>query len=225
MRLRDILHTLAILICVTALSSAQFIINPYSFAAPGGGGGGTTIYGPVDMEATGAESGWSTFAGSPNWDQTTPHKNGAQSLDLPIGATVQSSALNNGTITWKFWLYSDDLPGADDAVMNAYNTGFSEAMVAQITSTGQLKFVASAVATTTDGMAADTWYFVTVVFAKGTGSDGVASVGFSTDGSSPTSGNKYAAVSTHNVTTNMVNNYFLGGTCRRLFDDIATTTP
>ena len=190
-----------------------------------GGGGGTTIYGPVDMEATGAESGWSTFAGSPNWDQTTPHKNGAQSLDLPIGATVQSPALNNGTITWKFWLYSDDLPGADDAVMNAYNTGFSEAMVAQITSTGQLKFVASAVATTTDGMAADTWYFVTVVFAKGTGSDGVASVGFSTDGSSPTSGNKYAAVSTHNVTTNMVNNYFLGGTCRRLFDDIATTTP
>ena len=39
MRIRDILHTLSILIAGTGISCGQFLINPYSFAAPGGGGG------------------------------------------------------------------------------------------------------------------------------------------------------------------------------------------
>ena len=38
MRFRDILYTLAVLICGAAVSSAQFRINPYAFAAGGGGG-------------------------------------------------------------------------------------------------------------------------------------------------------------------------------------------
>jgi hypothetical protein len=37
--MKAVLYSLSILICGTALSCAQFIINPYSFAAPGGGGG------------------------------------------------------------------------------------------------------------------------------------------------------------------------------------------
>ena len=42
MRLRDIIYTLAVLIVGTAVSSAQFLINPYAFAA--GGGGGDTAF-------------------------------------------------------------------------------------------------------------------------------------------------------------------------------------
>ena len=43
MRFRDIIYTLAVLIVGTAVSSAQFLINPYAFAAAPGGGGPTLI--------------------------------------------------------------------------------------------------------------------------------------------------------------------------------------
>ena len=203
-------------------SSAQFLINPYAFAAPGGGG--TPIYGPVDMEATGAESGWSTIAGSPNWDATAQFKNGAQSLELPAGATVKSPTNDNGQITWKFWMRADSLPASDANVMAAYSGDFSQAFVIQITSIGLLKLATATSVTTVDGLSADVWYFVTCVFAKGTGADGVGTIGFSTDGSSPSSGNKYAS-HTHETTLNLPNNYFYGAQHTFWYDDISATTP
>ena len=53
MRFRDIIHTLAVLICGTAVSSAQFLINPYAFAAGGGGGGGLSLVASVSAVGVG----------------------------------------------------------------------------------------------------------------------------------------------------------------------------
>ena len=54
MRFRDIIYTLAVLIVGTAVSSAQFLINPYAFAAGGGGS---------PLELITAYSGYSTNGG------------------------------------------------------------------------------------------------------------------------------------------------------------------
>ena len=193
--------------------------------AGGGGGGGTTLYGPVDMEATGAESGWSTNAGSPNWDATAQFKNGAQSLELSSTSVVKSPTIDNGIVTWKFWFRADTLPGSNVSLLAAYNAGYSQACALQFTTAGLLQLVAGTTCATVDALSADTWYYITVEYSKGTGANGTGSVGFSTDGSSPSSGNKYASFADHNATDNMAHIFFYGAGSTCWFDDIEATAP
>jgi hypothetical protein len=85
MRIRDLLYTLAILICGTALSSAQFIINPYSFAA-----GGVTPVSP----GTGSLIAWYDFADATDADGGTYNLAGTNSPTYTAGPPSYGASTN-----------------------------------------------------------------------------------------------------------------------------------
>lgn len=69
-----------------------------------------------------------------------------------------------------------------------------------LNSSGTLRIALNTVANTVDAMSANTTYHVFARYKKGTGANAIISVGFSTDGTRPTSGNKFAQITTGNTT-------------------------
>jgi hypothetical protein len=69
MKIRDYLYTLTVLICGTVISSAGLLINPYRFAAVGGGGPVDWIaplVGGIQITALNGETGFEVIVGGSN---------------------------------------------------------------------------------------------------------------------------------------------------------------
>ncbi len=185
---------------------------------------GAPLFGPVDMEATGVEAGWSNTGGSPDWDEDVIFKNGAHSLALPSGASVQSPETDVASFTWKFWYYVSALPAASGAFFVTYSAGFADFGGINLYADGSL--AVSGFAATVDALLPNTWHLITIKMAKGAGSTAFASVGFSTDGTSPTSGNKFASDSALTFPNNFVYNRLVTPTgITSYFDDVYAETP
>lgn len=213
MRLRDWLFSLLMLVATGCVQAGPFIINPYRFA----GAGGPSYLVDEGFEGTGAPSGWTSSAGSPDYDYTSD----------PLVA-VQSMALSGYTLAAKQLAYLA-FTNSDDVYL------YFQAKFPTIASTGTLLFLEFRTTTTvraqvhirpgpilrvqaTGGtlqetvgtLSATTLYHFWVSYRPGTGTDAVLEIAFSTDGTKPTSGNNYQISNNGTATADANRIYFYG---------------
>lgn len=205
MRIRDLLYTLAILICGTAVSSAQFLLNPYRF------GPSAPSYLNQNFEGTGYDNGetWNTFAGGGTIDPdyTTSPIAGSQSLRISTSsnsAAAWRDFTNGDSIYLSFRYRLDSVTGSSE-ILTLHTNGsvtyngyiqIAAGGVMRVSSGGQVNDTSTAIPTATD-----LWVWCEI--EKGTGANGAMRAGWSTTSTKPTlsaSGTVTCAVSATSLT-------------------------
>jgi hypothetical protein len=151
-----------------------------------------------NFEGTGTPSGW-TPIGTVDFDYTTTVLQGAQScyLDGTSGwAAILLPGISAQSECWVYFLLQTAaLPLAERRIFRMRDVdGNVELFAVNLLADGTLKILQSGAngVTTVGSITTATKHHIWVYYKKGTGSDGVASVGFSTTGTRPTSGNNFA---------------------------------
>jgi hypothetical protein len=188
-------------VSLSAFGQADFQLLAIEPRVAAGGGGSPTYLVKQGFEGTGYDNSetWNTEDGSPDPDYTGVVLDGSQSLRVNTSAGVGYTATTFADQD-ELWVYCKvrvvgSLP---DGTMSLFSVmqAFSGVGGVQLLDNGKLRAShGGPIADTIDALSVDTTYHVWFHYTKGTGADGVASVGFSTDGTRPTSGNKFAIVS------------------------------
>lgn len=203
--MRTSIKMLAVLLCVLCGQTATItFIQPASVAGDpllpylikqGFEGTG------YDNSETWTESGTGTI----DEDEATVYASGSQSLEITSSASTDITYTTigaQGTLYVHFMWHRGNLTGT--TTIFSLRAGSSTRARILSGSAGQLSFYHGATsAAITDAVADDTWVHIWLKYVKGTGSDGVAECGWSTDTTRPTSGNKFAAISTGTSTTDI----------------------
>jgi len=116
-------------------------------------------------------------------------------------ATIASPSITALSDVWAYCLLRFVSTGATARVFGFYNGSTIQTQF-RIRSGGSIDVLASASAQTVGTMSTGTTYHLWFRQTTGSGANSFGSVGFSTDGTRPTSGNNYAEITTGNVTTN-----------------------
>jgi hypothetical protein len=217
-----VIRTLLILCCALAVNApGQGLRSPFFTAAvlkpaSGGGGGGSggltsTIFSET-LEGTGYSTtspAWteSLGGGTVDEDYTATVLDGSQSFRILTASDASSYAYNSFTAGSERWVYFMFRPvstpnSSNGEIIEIWNNGQSRIADLQLTSTGTIQVRhGTATATTSGAMSDGTTYHVYFRYVSGSGANGVASVGFSTDGTRPTSGSNFASTSAGTATT------------------------
>lgn len=98
MRFRDILYTLAVLIVGTAVSSAQFLINPYAFAAAAPSGFDATAYGTVLAWYRAEDIAGADASSVAAWDDHGPDNKDLAQATGGLQPTLQTNEVNGYSV-------------------------------------------------------------------------------------------------------------------------------
>lgn len=218
------------LCCVSVMADTVIVVGrPLA-----GGGGGPSYLLEENFDGAGTPSGWTTATGTPNYDYTTTILQGTQSLALD-GTSADAGAISPSftapSTIYGYCLFRfSAIPSSSREFMRLRNSTTVVARVF-ITSSGNLQFRHGATTySTVSTMSINTTYHIWYDYAAGSGANGVSSIGFSTDGTRPTSGNAFASNSAGAGTLNIDNlspftdfasaNGYLGIFDRILADDV-----
>lgn len=184
----------------TSFAQSQ-IIQPHRF-------GGITYLLQENFEGTGYENSWTEAGtGTIDKDYTGTVLEGSQSLRINLssqsGRTTNTLSVDQAIIEAYFLFRPVAIPSGQRQIWASKDSGGNYMGELQINASGALIAQAGggSTATTTGTLSAGTTYHVWVRVATGTGANGVCSVGFSTDGTRPTSGNNYKSSSNGTRTT------------------------
>lgn len=190
---------------VISPAGGQMIIRPLS-----GVGGGPSYIVDEGFEGTGLPSGWTTGAGTPEYDYTTTVLVPSQSLFMDAATStadeyVYVDFLNSGDFYAYFKIRFPTVASTGTLFLSAISTaGTTRAFI--YIRPGPVLSVQAVGGTRQDcttTLSTDTTYHVWVSYepGSGSGSDAVATVAFSTDGVRPTSGPGSYAASTNGTGT------------------------
>lgn len=168
-----------------------------------------------NFEGTGTPSGWTTLTGTPNYDYTTVPLEGSQSLYLSTAAAAHR-AIVDFTSGPEYWIYfllritNGSAPAGNRTIGGGHVTG-STTVYAFLQVNLNLKVLWGTAAATATALSLDTTYHVWLHIKKGTGTNGIVDVGFSTNGVRPTSGGTFSQ-DTANTGTSDVARFSFGTT-------------
>jgi hypothetical protein len=173
-------------------------------------GGGVVYLVEENFEDTGTPTGWTVIAGTPNFDVATDPGEGSQSAQFDGSAATVSAdhtAFANRGEAWGYFRakFTSAFPGGGREIVRFQVDGSqSSGSEIRVTDSGGLLIVVGTTASTETvaKMSLDTWYDIFWYHKKGTGSDGIGWVAFSTDGSIGT-GNNLSIRSNMNGTTDI----------------------
>lgn len=158
---------------------------PFSFWKPAAGGGGVSYLLSEDFEGTGIPAGWTTIAGSPNYDYATSPAPlaGSQSLGIPSGASTEAAFTASGDL-WVYCKFSVDVISGSPDLFVIKDASDANVCRVRIISTGVIR-VYNGAAVQSDSSAgaytAGDVRHVWVHYVKGTGAtDGAATLYLST---------------------------------------------
>ena len=211
---------LFLILSVQMFGQSAYLINRRTASRPPPAAGGASYIISENFEGTGIPTGWGTGTGTPDYDYTTSPMEGAQGLRLDASSADQSSVSPTNTAAAEVWIYYrlrvDVLPASSREAVRLRNAGTSIARVF-ITTSGQMQFRHGTVSVSTVGvMAPATDYHCWLHYLAGSGANGVADWGFSTDGTEPTSGNNFGSTASGDATGSIDNFQF--------FADFASAT-
>lgn len=150
-----------------------------------------------NFEGTGAPSGWSSTAGTPDWDNTSAPIAGAQDLKMGDAATCDArTAFTDSSEVWVRFELFVELPASQYLFAYIFDSpGFVDYTALDIDPTGGLYVRDSGGVTgpTVDKISSSTKYWVFWHVLKGTGANAAYDVEFSTSATRTGSGNKYVA--------------------------------
>lgn len=171
-----------------------------------------------NCEGAGTPSGW-TNSGSPNWDYTTTVLQGSESCLLSAGSTSYDTFTAVGSAHGYALVRFLTLPVSTVTICGFRATDDSARGLARMNSSGQIAMFAngSDSSFTVDAMSTGVTYHLWWNFTA----SGACEVGFSTDGTKPTSGNKFASKTGGSGT---VGRYSIYGTASTIFDRMLAST-
>lgn len=191
-----------VLTLLFAVTVEAQVFLPARKAAPSLPSSGIPYLFEEDFEAPGYEHTWTEqVLGSSGINDTfQPALVGDYSLSITNVANIAYTSADLGVVgqdeVWAYFVVKPvQILAAEAVIFQLLDVGNANQISIRVTgAAGQLKarFSAAAQVTTVNGMSAGTTYGVWVHWRKGTGADGFGSVGFSTTGTEPTSGNNYA---------------------------------
>ncbi len=173
-----------------------------------------------NCETSGTPAGWSN-SGNVAWDYATTLLEGAEAVRMikTGGGRTRFDFADQAEATIYFKLRLSGTTSARIIGGLGANGGTIKQLF-QLNSSFQPSFgSATSSATTSAVMLLDTTYDVWLHYRKGTGANGVVDIGFSTDGTRPTSGSNFARLSNCPDTTN-AGRLFLGPAAQSTFDSI-----
>lgn len=194
------------------LDGATATISAVDGQTVASGGGGVTYLLQENFEGTGYELVWTEAAGTPDEDYVpTPSIEGTQSLRLNGTSATQRTDSPTFSATTETWFYArfrpEALPssGVHDSIV--LRNGTTAMCTMGVSSTGTLRVtIAGTSANTVGTMTAGTDYHIWIRWVPGTGANAFGSVGFSTDGTRPTSGNNFVQTAASGTGTLGANN-------------------
>lgn len=209
--------------------AASVMVDAGMVIGSGAGGGGATLIFEEEAEGAGTPAGW-TNTGTPDWDYTGVVLAGAQSVQAADGERVgfdSGSAYSEVFLRFRFRIES----GGDTGyrVFSFRNqSGDSEIAYMEVAAGGEARVVSGGASATTADLLTTPCGPASCVFwvryKAGTGSNAEMSVGFSEDCTEPTSGARFAALTTGTSTASINRFQFRagpGGTSVFLFDSLA----
>lgn len=134
--------------------------------------------------------------GTINFKDTTNALKDAQSLSIVASATLETRVMYSTTSNsevYFYFRYKRLVAQSTSArkIFQGYNAGGSMRFTINVQLDGRLQVYHTGVSASTVGVIGTGMVHVWSYYKAGTGSDGIAWVGFSTDGTKPTSGNNY----------------------------------
>lgn len=169
-----------------------------------------------NCEGTGTPAGW-TDSGAVNWDYTTSPLQGTQSMQIaPVGATINTTCPTFAAQTtleyYMMFRFNSSLPSAGSVFVRLRDSLNAVQLRLQMNTGNRLLLydggaIAASPVTT---IAAGTDYHVWMRYVAGTGANGIGTLGFSTTGIRPLSGNNFASFSNSPKTASITN--FIVGT-------------
>jgi hypothetical protein len=200
---------------IVSLFAASILPFNTSINAPAAGGGGASYLVDQDFEGAGYDNSetWTEGGtGTLDEDYTGTVLDGAQSFR-------QATVTQNGTVYVSFaaqdevWVYfllrPVSVPG-NTTIVTVQSGATEVANIIQLNS-GLLRFQIPSpltTVTTVGALSVGTTYHVWANYSKNT-AGGKLSIGFSTDGTRPTSGNNYAATTGH-ARTAQISRFYIG---------------
>jgi hypothetical protein len=160
-----------------------------------------------NCEGMGTPTGWTNSGATPNWDYT-PALDGTQSLLLPstIGTAGSSTKIDFGDrpeVWVNFKLRLTATPQGTNTIGGLAPNGISIlSQLFQINKNGSLNRLSFGGAQTAAGVLPNTTYNVWLHYRKGTGSNGIVDIAFSTSATKPTSGSQFAQSTTYTGVNN-----------------------
>ena len=169
-----------------------------------------------DFEGAGYENSWTESGGGTiDEDYTTTVLVGSQSLGI-VNASGQTTnyAYTNYTAqdnTYVYLRFRTNTLSVQREIVNILDSSNNSLCLVQAISTNDIRATTGGGSVATVGMITNNVeYHFWVRYSKGTGSNGVCSVGFSTDGTEPTSGDNFVS-KTNSTSTAQGSRLFLGG--------------
>jgi hypothetical protein len=210
---------LCLFVAIHSASAQAFSFNDPAWIAPLDTTGATYLLQEnFENVSVGYENIWTQAGSATTLDAkstTSPAPlQGAQSLAITLAAqtgrttNVLSSAY--GTLDYYFLLDPVSIPAGARPIWACRDSAGNLIGSVQLNSDGTLRASAGGGTgqNTTDALSALTTYHVFITASKGTGANGVCTVGFSTDGTRPTSGNKFKSSSNGTMTTDQDRSIF-----------------
>jgi hypothetical protein len=187
--------------------SVRFYANTGQFASAGGGGLLTNLFWETYEGAGYSNGGWTEQgAGTIDEDYTTVALAGSQSLRIVTPADGSSYTYKSFTQIAECWAYMlfrpVAHPGADYELFEIWNNDQIKQASLHLRSNGTL-FTEHGLGFSTNTVGTmnnNNTYHIYFNYVKSTSSNGVASVGFSTDGSRPTAGDNFVTITTGTAT-------------------------
>jgi hypothetical protein len=199
------LNSLIALLCLSLPCAAQEIFPGPIMRTIAAAGGGATYLVDQDFEGAGYDNGetWTEAgSGTKDEDYTGTVLDGSQSLRIAQSsqnATTQTTFTANDEV-WVYALFRPvSIPASTQTILEVKNNTTSLVQLRH-PGDGHLRVQGSTTATTVGLVSAGTTYHIWLRYVKGTGANAIASIGFSTDGTRPTSGNNFAQFTTGDAT-------------------------
>ncbi|HEY2711363.1 MAG TPA: glycoside hydrolase [Chthoniobacterales bacterium] len=169
-----------------------------------------------NCNGTGTPTGWTNTGTGVNWDRTSnpPPLEGTQSLFISgsgVGGNSTKVDFGDQAEVWVFFklAVTGSAPATAATIAGLSANGGTITELLQVTPFGKLSFGG---AQTSASLTLNTTNNVWLHYRKGTGSNGIVEVAFSTSETKPTSGSTYYAASTSYTGTNEAGRLFLGTT-------------
>jgi hypothetical protein len=209
------LNSLILLLSLTLSVEAQDIFpGPIMRVIAAAGGGPPTYLREQGFEGAGYDNGetWTESGATINEDYTGVVLDGSQTLRIAWASTAPNTKTSFTSVdeVWVYFLLRPiTIENANRIIASITGSGTRVLELKVVASTAALRVQWGSTATTVGTLSAATTYHVWVHYKKGTGANSIIDVGFSTDGTRPTSGNNFAQ-STSNSSTIQVNELILG---------------
>ncbi len=176
-----------LLVSLPALATDEDVINVVVGIAPDVGGGPSYLV-SEDFEGTGTPAGW-TASGSPDFDYTTVHLSGAQSLYLGTNDQGAYTTFTSGSSTYVRIMYQFAAnPTPSSAFFLELRNGTTPLASVRIQNNGRLLVTSGGqedYGSASTQLSTATPYYIWLEYTKGTGSDSICRVYFSATSTKP----------------------------------------